>query len=329
MIPAISTALLARAIARAMFPVVAVFVQSLGLTAMHEALLAGGLDVVLAPTKLALDLDLVKVDEVYVERTHTLAAAGHPLMGLADALRQPADGYTVYLLASPATLVAPVILPTFKTDIQNSLAPVGLMAWSYNVLIVGANSTYKSPQDIVAAAKAKPGSLSFASGGNGTPAHLAGELFKQKAGMQAVHVPYNQFSMAITDMVSGRLDFMFLTSAAAIPQIAGGKLRALAASGTKRLAALPDVPTMGEQGFPEVVVRSFEMMTVKHGTPPEVVEKLNAALNAAVGQPAVKEKFDGLGLVADPMSPGQARKTLSAEQASLLEFARSISLKAE
>ena len=250
-------------------------------------------------------------------------------VGMADALRQPADGYTIYLLAAPATLVAPVILSTFKTDIQKSLAPVGLMAWSYNVLVVGANSPYKSPQDIVAAAKAKPGSLSFPSGGNGTPAHLAGELFKQKAGIQAVHVPYNQISMAITDMVSGRLDFMFLTSAAAIPQIAGGKLRALAASGTKRLAALPDVPTMGEQGFPEVVVRSFEMMTVKHGTPPEVVEKLNAALNAAVGQPAVKEKFDGLGLVADPMSPGQARKTLSAEQASLLEFARSISLKAE
>jgi tripartite-type tricarboxylate transporter receptor subunit TctC len=108
-------------------------------------------------------------------------------------LRQPADGYTVYLLASPATLVAPVILLTFKTDIQNSLAPVGLMAWSYNVLIVGANSTYKSPQDIVAAAKAKPGSLSFASGGNGTPAHLAGELFKQRPACKPCMCPTTSF----------------------------------------------------------------------------------------------------------------------------------------
>lgn len=250
-------------------------------------------------------------------------------VGLVEALRQPADGYTIYLLASPATLLAPVLVPTQKIDLDKSLVPVGLMAWSYNVLTVAVNSPFKSPKDIVAAAKARPGSLSFPSGGNGTPAHLAGELFKQKTGIEAVHVPYNQFSMAIADMVSGRLDFMFLTSAAAIPQIAGGKLRALATSGTKRLEALPGVPTMGEQGFPEVVVRSFEMMTVKQGTPPAVIEKLNAALNAAVGQSAVKERFDTLGLVADPMSPAQSLKTLQTEQAALLEFARSISLKPE
>jgi tripartite-type tricarboxylate transporter receptor subunit TctC len=188
-------------------------------------------------------------------------------VGLADALRQPADGYTVYLLASPATLVAPVILLTFKTDIQNSLAPVGLMAWSYNVLIVGANSTYKSPQDIVAAAKAKPGSLSFASRWQRHARPLGRRAVQAKAGMQAVHVPYNQFSMAITDMVSGRLDFMFLTSAAAIPQIAEGKLRALAASSTSAWRRCPRCRPWAS-GFPEVVVRSFEMMTVKHGTRP-------------------------------------------------------------
>ena len=250
-------------------------------------------------------------------------------IGMADALRQPADGYTVYLLAAPATLVAPLLLPGHKVEVQKSLDPVGLMVWSYNVLVTGASAPYRKPQDIVAAAKARPGTLSFPSGGNGTPAHLAGELFKQKTGAQAVHVPYNQFPMAITDMVSGRLDFMFLTSAAAIPQIAGGKLRALGVSGTKRLKALPDVPTMIEQGYPEVVVRSFEMMSVRQGTPPAVVEKLNAALNAAVRDPAVKEKLDVLGLETDPMTPEQARKTLASEQSALLDFARSISLKAE
>jgi tripartite-type tricarboxylate transporter receptor subunit TctC len=167
-------------------------------------------------------------------------------VGLADALRQPADGYTVYLLASPATLVAPVILLTFKTDIQNSLAPVGLMAWSYNVLIVGANSTYKSPQDIVAAAKAKPGSLSFASRWQRHARPLGRRAVQAKAGMQAVHVPYNQFSMAITDMVSGRLDFMFLTSAAAIPQIAGASCAPWPPP-AQAPGGAAEVPTMGEQ----------------------------------------------------------------------------------
>lgn len=254
---------------------------------------------------------------------------GSGTIGMADALRQPADGYTVYLLAAPATLLAPVLQPAFKTDIQKSLIPVGLMAWSYNVLVVPVNSPYKSPIEIVAASKARPGSLSFPSGGNGTPAHLAAELFKQKTAIDAVHIPYNQFPMAITDMISGRLDFMFLTSAAAIPQIAGGKLRALATSGAKRLPALAKTPTMAEQGFPDVVVRSFEMMTVKQGTPASVIERLNAVLNQAINLPEVKEKFDALGLGAEPMSPEQAFKTLVSEQSGLLDFARSIALKAD
>lgn len=250
-------------------------------------------------------------------------------IGMADVLRQPADGYNIYLLAAPATLLAPVLQPAFKNDIQKSLVPVGLMAWSYNVLVVPSNSPYKSPSEIVAASKARPGSLSFPSGGNGTPAHLAAELFKQKTATEAVHVPYNQFPMAIADMISGRLDFMFLTSAAAIPQIAGGKLRALATSGTKRLPALAKTPTMAEQGFPDVVVRSFEMMTVKQGTPAAVIERLNTALNQAINLPEVKDKFDALGLGAEPMSPDQALRTLTSEQSGLIDFSRSIALKAD
>ena len=243
-------------------------------------------------------------------------------VGLSDAQRQPADGYTLYMLA------APVLLPAQKSDV-GTLEPVGLAAWSYNVLATAVASPLRSPEDIVAAAKARPGALSFPSGGNGTPAHIAGEMFKLERGLQIVHVPYNQFPLAINDLISGRIDFMFLTSAAAIPQMAGGKLRGMATTGAKRLSALPDVPTMTELGFHDFVVRGFEMITAPAGTPREVIDKLNTALNAAVRSPEVKERLDKLGLETEAMTPAQARATLVAEQAALLKVARTIGLKAD
>lgn len=135
-------------------------------------------------------------------------------IGMADALRQPADGHTLYLLSS-ASLVAPLLFPAQSIQFSQ-LEPVGHMAWSYNVLVAPVTSMLKGPADIVQTAKAKPGTLSFASGGNGTPAHLAGELFKQQTGSVTTHVPYNQFGLAIGDLIADRTNFMFLTASAAI-----------------------------------------------------------------------------------------------------------------
>jgi tripartite-type tricarboxylate transporter receptor subunit TctC len=218
------------------------------------------------------------------------AALGQPIVvdnkpgaagtiGMADALRQPADGHTLYLLSS-ASLVAPLLFPAQSIQFSQ-LEPVGHMAWSYNVLVTPITSALKGPADIVQTAKAKPGTLSFASGGNGTPAHLAGELFKQQSGTVTTHVPYNQFGLASGDLIADRTNFMFLTASAAIPQIQGGKLKAMAVTGAKRLPALKEVPTMAEQGFADFVLRSFDGMMVKAGTPKEVVERLNTELNKA------------------------------------------------
>ncbi len=248
-------------------------------------------------------------------------------IGMADALRQPADGYTLYLLSS-ASLVAPLLFPTQPINF-NQIEPIGHMAWSYNVLVAPINSALKGPSDIVQTSKAKPNSLSFASGGNGTPAHLAGELFKQQTGAATTHVPYNQFGMAIGDLIADRTNFMFLTASAAIPQISGGKLKAMAVTGAKRLPALKDVPTMAEQGFGDFVLRSFDGMTVKAGTPKDIVERLNAELNKALNLPDVRERMAALALEPEPMSGTQFGQVIANETEKWQRIGRAAQIKAD
>jgi tripartite-type tricarboxylate transporter receptor subunit TctC len=249
-------------------------------------------------------------------------------IGLADALNQPANGYTLYMLSS-ASLVAPLLFPNQPIDFTKSLQPIGMMAWSYNVLVVPSASALQSPKDIVQASKAKPNSLNFASGGPGTPAHLAGELFKQQTSIEATHVPYNQFTLAIADLVSDRANYMFLTASAALPQIQGGRLRPLAVTSEQRLPALKDVPTMKEQGFNEFVLRSFDGLTAKAGTPPEVVERLSAELNKALADPAVRERLATLALEPQPMSSAAFTAVLATESNRWLNLGRAAKIKAD
>ena len=248
-------------------------------------------------------------------------------IGMADALRQPADGHTLYLLSS-ASLVAPLLFPAQSIQFSQ-LEPVGHMAWSYNVLVTPVTSGLKGPADIVQTAKAKPGTLSFASGGNGTPAHLAGELFKQQTGTVTTHVPYNQFGLAIGDLIADRTNFMFLTASAAIPQIQGGKLKAMAVTGAKRLPALKEVPTMAEQGFGDFVLRSFDGMMVKAGTPKEVVERLNTELNKALNLPEVRDRLGALALETEPMNSSQFGGVIAAETEKWQRIGRAAQIKAD
>jgi len=249
-----------------------------------------------------------------IAATRLQAALGQPVvvenrpgaagtLGLAELARQPADGYTLMAIAMP-TSVAPALYPHAKLDLARDFRAVGQMVFSYNVLVVHPDVPARSVRELVAALKAEPGKYTFGSGGNGTPAHLSGELFRGRSGAPAQHVPYNQLPQAVQDLVAGRLHFMFLASAPALAQIGAGRLRALAVTGTMRLDALKDVPTMGEAGFRDFVVRDWQGLIVRAGTPREIVERLNAELNRGIAAPEIRAQLEKMG--AEPAT-GSAR----------------------
>jgi tripartite-type tricarboxylate transporter receptor subunit TctC len=233
-------------------------------------------------------------------------------VGLAELTRQPADGYTLYNMLMPVS-VAPALYPQLGLDFKKAIDSVGQFTWYYNVLVVHPEVKASSVGDLVALLKARPTSYSFASGGNGTPAHLSGELFKLQAQVEAQHVPYNQFPQGISDLVAGRIQFMFLTSSVSVPLAQSGKVRALAVTGGQRLAALPAVPTMIEMGYKDFLVRGWDGLVVRAGTPRPIVDRLNAELAKAVATPEVRNRFAALGVEPVAGSPKEFDELIAAE----------------
>lgn len=258
---------------------------------------------------------------VYVDNKN--GAAG--TVAVPEVLRAPADGYTLYVLAS-ASLVAPVLFPTSGVDYVKQFDGVGQLEWSYNVLCVSPEKPYRSVAELVNAIKANPGKISYASGGNGTPPHLAGEMLNMQASLKTTHVPYVQIGQAATDVMSGLADFIFLGAAGAVPLVKSGKLRALAVSSANRVAALPDVPTMIDSGFPHFVIRPFDGIMVKKGTPTAIVSRINAELNKVLALPAVKERFAGIGMEVAETTPQEFDKLVATESARWIDLARNARL---
>ena len=211
-----------------------------------------------------------------------------------EVLKRPADGYSLYALSLPVT-AAPAFLPNMPFQPDKSFAPVAKLSTSYNVLVVTPSLKVNSVADLVELLKKEPNRLTFSSGGFGTPAHLIGEMFKLKEHVQATHVPYAEMPQAIGDLISGTNQFMFITTLPVVGLIKTGKLHALAVTGPKRIAALPDVSTVGEQGHPELAVEDWVGLSARSGTPPAVIEKINAAVNRALATEAVRAAFAKLG----------------------------------
>lgn len=238
---------------------------------------------------------------------------GNTALAAAETARAPADGYTV-LSADNGTLVFnPALYKSLSYNPTKDLTPVTLMGKFPMILVVGANSGIASARDFIAKAKAKPGDLSYASAGAGSPHHLAMELLKVEAGLFMVHVPYRGAAPALADVVGGQLPAMMVDLAAGAGFIKGGKVRALAVANPTRLPQLPDVPTFAELGYKNVEAAALVGVVVPSATPAEAVSTLNRQLVAAINEPSVRTRMIDFGVEPVANTPAQYAALLKSE----------------
>lgn len=247
-------------------------------------------------------------------------------LGTAMVAKAEADGYTL-LTTSSAHTIAPALYSNLSYDVGRDFATVAAMGSVPNVLIVSPSLGVKTVQDFVAMAKKKPGAVSFASLGIGSAVHMSAERFRISAGYEAVHVPFKGGAEALTEVMAGRVDYYFCPIATALPFIRDGKLLALAVSSPMRAAALPDVPTTLEAGFPNSDYSFWIGVFAPAKTPHDIVAKLNADIVKAMQTPQVKDKLTALGVVPAAMTPDEFDKQVKGELGTYAVFAKAAGMK--
>lgn len=250
-------------------------------------------------------------------------------VGSEIASRAPADGYTLLggTISSHAINVS--LYPKLGYDPIKSFSPVALIGTNPVVLIVGQNSPYKTLQDVLAAAKAKPKTISSASAGSGTSQHLALELLAYKSGTQFIHVPYKGSGPAIQDVIGGQVDMMFDTTVVAGPHIQSGKVRALAVTSARRLDSLPNVPTVAESGVPGFEVLSWQAVFAPAGTPKPIVDRLHAEIIKILQFPEMEERLKTLGMQPSAMTIEQITAFQKAEVDKWAQVIKAANIKLE
>ena len=234
-------------------------------------------------------------------------------IGSAAVAKAPPDGYTLLLSGVGSNAINHGLYPKLPYDSRKDFAHVTILTRGPNVLVANAGFPAKSMRGFVELVKASPGKYNYASSGNGASGHMAMELLKMTAGLQVDHIPYKGGAPALTDVIAGQVPFMFVNQDVVIPHIKAGKLHPLGVAGLERLAIMPEVPTIAEQGFPGFEAVSWNAMSAPAGTPKPIIDRLHAEVVKALHSPAVTERLVSNGFVPGGGSPEETTEFIGAE----------------
>jgi len=259
---------------------------------------------------------------------HVGHALGHPFiienrpgdsgaLGVASVVHAKPDGYT-FLLSSSAMTAATILRKSLPYDPVHDLEPVAMFGGQPSVLL--AAPAYKTVADLIAAAKAKPGTLKFASAGVASASYFAAERFVLAAGLDVKHEPYTEPFHGLTDLTAGRIDFYFVPIPPAQPLIAEGKAVALAVTMTTRVDALPDVPTLTELGYPGAPFLFWCGLSAPVNTPRDIIDRLSGAIQKVLVLPAVDKRYEGMGVIPMPLGPKEYGQFFAADLAAMTRF---------
>jgi tripartite-type tricarboxylate transporter receptor subunit TctC len=249
---------------------------------------------------------------------------GHPVVidnrpGASQAIgaeataKAPPDGHTIFMGTQSGLVLNTIARKKLPYDPVRDLAPVSLLFTSPLYLVVHPSVPANSVKEMIELANKRPGKLTFASIGNGTSQHLAGELFRTRAKVDIVHVPYKGSSPAITDLLGGQVDMMFEGGVSSLPHVKAGKLRALATTGRKRTEAMPELPTMSEAGVPDFDITVWFGLVAPAKTPAPIIERLNKEVVEILRTPTLKEKFIAAGIDITPSTPAELGERIRAD----------------
>jgi tripartite-type tricarboxylate transporter receptor subunit TctC len=251
---------------------------------------------------------------------------GATQIGTEAVARSASDGST-FLLTNIALGANPSLFARLPYDTSKDLTPVSLISTVPLVLVLHPSVPAKSTADFIALAKAKPGSINYASAGNGSANHLAMEMFRALAGIDVVHVPYKGFGPAMTDLLGGQVASAFATTLASLPQVKAGKLRALGISSARRSAVAPDVPTIADSGLPGFDVNEWQMLLAPSGTAAAIVERMQREVANGLRNEEVKTRLTELGATPVGSTPPEAQIFLRGELARWADVARRVGIK--